>query len=1051
VTSPPYVPLWVKSNHSFLQGASHPEELVTEAHRLGLPGIGLTDVDGVHGVVRAHVKARELGVHLVIGSEVTVGDDTLVLLAQDRAGYANLCGLLSRGRLRCPKGQSCVTWDEVAAHAEGVLALWSGVGMRRDVREGRPAVRAEPKMLDWRQVVDVPRPHDPWGVLRDAFGDRLYALALRHLLPGDAGRERALRADARRVGAKVVAGTEILYHVAARRELHDVVTCIRHGVTLATCGTLIRANAEHTLLAPYTFAERWRDDPDALDRTREVAARCTFSMDEIRYVYPSEHLPDGTTTAGWLEQLTMEGAADRYPDGVPRDVHAQIRRELDLIHELEFDGYFLTMWEIVRFCRREGILCQGRGSAANSAVCYALGITAVDPVRMGLLFERFLSKERGEPPDIDLDIAHDRREEAIQFVYEKYGRSHAAMVANVIRYRARSAVREVGKALGFPETSVDRLARLLNYFDAPSPEVMRDAGFDPENAAHQHLARLTHEIQDFPRHLSIHPGGFLLGHEPVSTLVPIENATMADRTVIQWDKDDLEALGLFKVDLLGLGMLSVVDRSLQLLREHEGRELSMATIPARDEPTYEMIRAADTVGVFQIESRAQMAMLPRLRPRNYYDLVIEVSIVRPGPITGGMVHPYLRRRNGEEAVTYPHPSLEPVLAKTLGVPIFQEQVMKLAVVAADYSPGEADQLRRDMAAWKQSGRIERHRERMISRMMHNGIDREFAERVFEQIRGFGEYGFPESHAASFALIAYASAWLKRHHPAAFLCALLNSQPMGFYAPPTLIEDARRHDVDVRPVDVTASEVDCTLEPIGGGGFGVRVGLAYVKGLATDRAGAIVAARAERPFAGIDDLVARTRLDRGSLTRLAEAGALDPFDPDRRHAFWEVLGRQASAEPELATELREDPVTLDPLTELETIGWDYVATGHSARGHPLVPLRESLRAKGLPEASELGRFRDGRRVRYVGVVICRQRPGTAKGVVFMTLEDETGFVNLVFWEKVFAKHRLLAKTLSLMGVTGKLQIADGVVHLVVDDVWVPKLAERPADRASRDFH
>jgi error-prone DNA polymerase len=686
---------------------------------------------------------------------------------------------------------------------------------------------------------------------------------------------------------------------------------------------------------------------------------------------------------------------------------------------------------------------------------------------MDLLFERFLSKERAEPPDIDLDIEHERREEAIQWVYEKYGRTHAAMVANVVRYRARSAIREVGKALAVPDSTLDRVAKLLSHYDTITPEGLREAGFDGAASAHAHLARLAMEIQDFPRHLSIHPGGFLLGHEPVRNLVPVENATMAQRTVIQWDKDDLESIGLFKVDLLGLGMLAVLHRSFDTIASHYGQRLTMATVPRGDEPTFAMIRRADTVGTFQIESRAQMAMLPRLKPRTYYDLVIEVSIVRPGPITGGMVHPYLRRRNGDEEVIYPHPSLEPVLKKTLGVPLFQEQVMKLAVVAAAYTPGEADQLRRDMAAWRRSGQLERHRDKLVRRMLAKGIAREFAERVFEQIRGFGDYGFPESHAASFAYIAYVSAWLKCHYPDVFACALLNAQPMGFYAPATIVDDARRHGVRVLPVDVQKSAWDCALERAeerlhelgcrrpGDAGlrqYAVRMGLRYVKGLAARDGERVVAARAQgAPFASVDDFVARTGLDDGALERLATAGAFEAIEKTRRGALWRAYGASRAAAPQLPVEERERAVAFASLSAFETIAWDYEATGASPRGHPLEPLREALAREGLPDARAVAALPDGTRVRYAGVVITRQRPGTAKGVVFMTLEDETGFVNVVLWKDVFARFRVLAKTASFLGVSGKIQSESGVVHVVADALWEPRLAQKPRQRRSRDFH
>jgi error-prone DNA polymerase len=1007
---------------------------VAEAARLGLRSIALTDRDGLYGAVRAHVKAREMGVHLILGSEITIDTGArVILLATSKRGYANLCRLVSKGRLRSPKGSSSVSWSDVFTHTEDLLALWPGY---------------DPSLLG-TEAPDVA--FDPAAL--DAFAGRFYVLLARHRRLEDPHRENALRRWAKRFGVPVAAGTEVLYHVPARRELQDIVTCIRHGTSLAAAGTLLRPNDEHALKPPHAFEGLFRDDPEAVSRTLEIAERCTFSLAEIRYRYPSEKLPDGTTSAERLRFLVRRGTRQRYPKGTPPEVLAQIDKELSLIHELEYDGYFLTMWEIIRFCRSREILCQGRGSAANSAVCFVLGVTSVDPVRMGLLFERFLSKERGEPPDIDLDIEHNRREEVIQFVYERYGRDRAAMVANVIRYRPRSAIREVGKALGLPETMLDRFAKLLSHYEAPTPESLAEVGFDETSPAHRHLLRLTHEIQSFPRHLSIHPGGFLLGHEPVHDLVPIENATMPGRTVIQWDKEDLEDLGLFKVDLLGLGALHVVKLSFDLLDAHWGRRFTMASIPADDEPTYRMIQQADTVGVFQIESRAQMSMLPRLRPRNYYDLVIEVSIVRPGPITGGMVHPYLRRRSGEEVVNYAHPLLKPVLEKTLGVPIFQEQVMKLAVVAADYSPGEADQLRRDMAAWQRSGRIERHHERLVSRMIQKGIPEEFAERVFQQIRGFGEYGFPESHAASFALIAYATAWLKCHYAAAFTCALLNAQPMGFYSVSTLVEDAKRHGVVIRSVDVCRSDDACTLEPCpeSTSGFAVRVGLRFVKGLASQDRLHIVDARGSSPFESLDSFVSRTRLERASLVKLAKAGAFGAFDDNRRSTFWDSLGAYIGAGPELRVEEYESPTSFRALSDLETIHWDHEALGQSTHGHPVGPFREALRSHGLPDAETVRGMKNGGRVNYAGLVICRQRPGTARGVVFMTLEDETGFVNVVLWENVFRQYRLLVKTSSFLGVSGKLQVEQGVVHVVADRVWSPDLESKPHPVASRDFH
>jgi error-prone DNA polymerase len=1052
-----YTPLFCKSSFSFLEGASQPEELVETCAALGLPSIALTDRDGVYGIVEAHVAAKEAGVKPIVGSELSIDDgSTIVLLATTRAGYANLCQLITVGRRRSEKGSSVVGWREVYEHAPELIALWGGE---------RSLLTKEP---------------DPFFVgagLKEAFGDRVYAMAARHRRAEEPRQEARLRHRAAKLAIPIVAAHEVLYHQKSRRPLQDVFTALRYKVKLSEAGRLLAPNDEHALKTPIAFKRLFEDDPAAVLRTEDVAARCTFSLDQLRYRYPAEKLPDGTTSSEWLRTLAFRGAAFRYPEGVPGAVADQVNKELALIEDLDYGGYFLTMWEIVRFCREQGILCQGRGSAANSAVCYVLGITAVDPVAMGLLFERFLSKERAEPPDIDLDIEHDRREEVIQHVYAKYGRTHAAMVANVIRYRVRSAVREVGKVLGVPETALDRVSKILPMYGDVDPSAFAAAGLDPEHPTHQHLIRLASELLDFPRHLSIHPGGFLLGHEPVATIVPIENGSMPDRTVIQWDKDMIEELGLFKVDLLGLGALNQLHKGFDLLRQHKRLDLTLATIPKEDPATYDMICAGDTVGVFQIESRAQMAMLPRLKPRTYYDLVIEVSIVRPGPITGGMVHPYLKRRSGEEPVVFPHECLAPVLAKTLGVPLFQEQVIRLAMVAADYTPGEADQLRRDMAAWRKTGRIERHRERLVSRMTAKGIEEEFALRVFEQIRGFGEYGFPESHAASFALIAYATAWMRRHHLDVFTCSLLNAQPMGFYTASTIIDDAKRNGLRVLPVDITVSAWDCeigdsplflsksVLEEKGDCPlFPLRLGLRYVKGLHEATARRILEARAERAFASIDDVVRRAKLDDGATARLAESGAFAPFEKNRRGALWvgkrssalRVKGSDADPPSTLNSKLStfdtyEPPASFADLDVYESIGWDYATMNLSAQGHPLEPLRAAMRAKRLPDAGELRSMPDGRRTHYAGLVICRQRPGTASGVVFLTLEDETGFVNVVIWSKVYEQHRVLVKTASFLGVTGRLQVQDGVTHLIADRFWRPTIDTRPVEVGSRDFH
>ncbi len=1038
-----YAPLWCKSNGSFLEGASKPEQLVVQAALFGITSIAITDRDGVYGIVRAHEKAKELGVHLVIGAQVTVEDDatsTVVLLAQDQTGYANLCRLLTIGRQRKPKGESAVTWSEVCGHAVGLLALWGG---------------------DRSLLVAEPDPDVVASCLGEAFGDRLYAMAARHRRDTEVAEEARLRARAARYAIPVVAAVEVLYHHASRRPLQDVMACIRHGTTIHTAGRLLKPNAEHALLDPQRFAALFEDDPEAVARTREVADRCSFSLDRLRYRYPLERLPTGMTSSSWLRELAVAGLQKRCGGNVPAKVMNQLEVELQIIDELDYGGYFLTMHEIVKFCGDRGILCQGRGSAANSVVCYALGVTSVDPTRVDLLFERFLSRERKEPPDIDLDVMHERREEVIQHIYEKYGRRHSAMVANVIRYQPRSAVRDVGKALGLSETMLDRVSKLLSHHTGIENLAMQQAGLDPAAPLHRHLVRLSRQILQAPRHLSIHPGGFLLGHEPVHDIVPIENATMKDRTVIQWDKDDVESVGLFKVDILGLGALTHLDLCFKLLKEHRGLDLSMGTIPEGDEPTYDMICRGETVGVFQIESRAQMSMLPRLKPRSYYDLVIQISIVRPGPISGGMVHPYLRRRNGEEAVVFPHDCLKPVLERTKGVPLFQEQVMRISIEAADYTPGEADQLRRDMAAWRKSGQLERHRDRLITRMTAKGIALEFAERIFEQIKGFGEYGFPESHAASFALISYAGSYLRMHYPAEFVCSLLNAQPMGFYSAATIVEDAKRMGVEVRPVDVQCSEWDCTLEaiddpPAVDGSpqtmrFAVRMGLRYVKEVGESIGKKVAEVRKAR-YASLGDMVRRSGASERVMTAMASAGAFESLGLSRRDALWEVPGVVREANLPLPFDDDEKPAALfPPLAQAETIAWDYRSSAHSTRGHPLAPLRSQLHAQGIADAVTIRALRPGARVRYAGLVICRQRPQTASDVTFMTLEDETGFVNLVIWDRVFKAHSVLARMAHWLGVTGSIQAESGVVHLIAEQLWVPEAIEKPEHLNSRDFH
>ncbi|GMV43791.1 MAG: error-prone DNA polymerase [Myxococcales bacterium] len=1037
-----YAELRCRSNYSFLRGASHPDELVERAAALGYTALALTDQDGVHGVVKAHEAAKRVGLHLVHGSHVTVGTQSdpagatapLVLLVQDRGGWRNLCRLMTRGRRSSAKGSSVVSAADVAAHAAGLLALYVG-----EPDEGAASV--------WR----------------DVFGERLSLAVSRHLSSEDAGRNAAMERVGRSLGVPIIAVGDVHTHDRGRQELQDVLTCIRHGTTLEDAGRLLFPNGERTLRPREALGALFRDHPEWLARSLDLAQACTFSLEELRYKFPEEHLPAGHTPMSWLRHLVGVGARARYGGEVPGDVTRTLEHELSLIDQLDFAGYFLTVWDIVRFARSRGILCQGRGSAANSAVCYVLGITPIDPVRMDLLFERFISVERGEPPDIDVDFEHERREEVIQYVYGKYGRTHAGMVCEVITYRGRSAVREVGKALGLSLDQVDRAAKALGFhwgLDDLDP-MLREAGLDPTDKTVRLLCRLAQEIQGFPRHLSIHVGGFVVTHEPLEDLVPIENAAMADRTIIQWDKDDIDVVGLFKVDLLALGMLTCVQRCFDLVREHEGVELAVDTLPPEDPAVYDAICEADTVGVFQVESRAQMSMLPRLQPRSFYDLVVEVAIIRPGPIQGDMVHPYLRRRQGQERIDFPHPDVRRILGRTFGVPLFQEQVMRLAVVAGGFTPGEADQLRRAMAAWRRKGKMHELSERLVRGLVANGFTEEYAQQIFRQIEGFGEYGFPESHAASFAVIVYTSTWLRRHHPEAFLAAIINSQPMGFYAPNTLIGDARRRGTRVLPPDVQRSGWDCTLERVGRDGEGpwdgapplaVRLGLRVVKGLARGDAERLVAARQGSVFRGLGDLVRRARLRRDQLVRLAAAGALLSLGLGRREAIWRIQGLPDVDEGDLLAwmELPEPEAELPPMTPEEELLADYRATGLSVDLHPIALIRDTLRQRGIPTAEELGQMGEGRRLTVAGMVITRQRPGTASGVIFVTLEDETGHCQVVVWPKVYERYRREVRDHLLMEVDGRLQRDGRVLHVIAERVRPLALAP-PDGIRSRDFH
>jgi len=995
-----YAPLWCKSYGSFLEGASSPEELVETAAALKLGGLALTDRDGLYAIVPAHMKAQELNFPLVVGAQLSVAQHQLVVLAENHEGYRNLCRLITHGRMRCDKGESHLELSEVCQRSEGLIALYPG-GLKLDL-------------------------------LREAFADRLYVMHARHQLPHE---QTPKHQDLPRVAVN-----EVLYHHRQRRPLQDVLTCIRHKVTLASAGRLIKPNAEHDLHTAEHFSRLFHDCPEDVAHSLEIVQRCQFSMAQLRYVYPADHLAPGTTVQGRLEELTWAGARRRYPEGISAEISGLLHKELKIIAQLDYGGYFLTLHDLVEFCKRENILCQGRGSAANSVVCFCLGVTAVDPIKVDLLFERFLSLERAEPPDIDLDIAHQDREKVIQYLYKVYGRHKAAMVANLIRYRPRSAMRDVGKALGMDVLTVERFTNVMSSHQTTPVERLQEVGLNPDLPLHRHWMNLTNEILGFPRHLGIHPGGFLLGHEPVSDLVPIENARMADRTVIQWDKRDIESLGLFKVDLLALGALSLIQRCFDLLKEPR----DMYKVTRQDDPkTWKMLEKADTIGTFQVESRAQMTMLARLRPRTFYDLVIQISIVRPGPISGGMVHPYLRRRNGEEEVSYPHPCLEPILRKTLGVPLFQEQVIRLAMVAADYTGGEADQLRRDMGAWKSSGKIESHRERIISAMVKKGIPEEFAARVFEQIRGFGEYGFPESHAASFALIAYVTCWFKCNHPAVFVCSLLNSQPMGFYSPLTIISDAKRGKVRFLPIDIAISEWDCTLEE-----GAVRMGLRYVKGL-DELAGKRIVARRRTPYESMEEMARRADLDRKDLNCLARAGALNSLGKSRRSQLWAAAAMTTAARDCPWLDAEPSP-ELPELSQAQSIWWDCKYSAHSLQGHPLSTFRPQLQALGLPSAEQVRETRHGSRLSYAGLVICRQHPDTAKGFTFFTMEDETGLVNVVVKPQLFQDQNIIARSAGLLGVTGKLECHDNVIHLIAENFFQPDVCVDLPHLPSRDF-
>ena len=1021
-------------------GANTPEEIVERAASHGYDVVAVTDLDTLAGVVRAATRGRELGVRCIVGVELWLPDGPLVLHVQNQQGYSNLCAILTIAREGLEKGEINHRLKDVVAHADGLYAL------------------VVPPFVSRRLAA-----------LKEAFGDRLSVAVYRHRTPEDTPRLRWAQRARDQLGIPLLATSRAFLADRYDKRLHDVLCCIRQGLRLSQAGQRLMPNDDAVLSSPAEMQRLFRDLPEALARSREVADACTFQLQDLHYSFPAEAPTevDGVMEGPneRLRRLTWAGAEGRYHGHISADARAQLQKELTFIEELELAPYFLTVHDIVAIAREKKILCQGRGSAANSAVCYCLGITAIDPVQMGLLFERFLSKERNEPPDIDVDFEHERREEVIQAIYERWGRHHAAMVAEVIAFRGRSAVREVGKVFGLTETVTGAINGLMAHASLNTVlKELGEVGVDLDDAAVAQTLSYARRLQGHPRHLGIHVGGFILTSEPMHTIAPVEPARMEKRTVLPWDKDDVEELGFFKMDVLGLGMLTCIRKGLDLLAEHEGRRLELHTIPQEDPVVYDALCRGDSVGIFQVESRAQMAMLPRLRPRTFYDLVVQVAIVRPGPIQGGMVHPYLRRRTGEEAITYPHPSLEPILQRTLGVPLFQEQVMRLAMTGAGYSAGEADQLRRDMAAWKKTGRLERHHDRLMRGFAEHGIPREFADRLFEQIKGFGEYGFPESHAASFAVLVYASAWLKTYHPGIFATALLNSLPMGFYAPSQIVADAQAHGVTVLPVDVNASSWDCTLhrdgprESVGAREpLTMRLGLRQVKSVGEDMGRAMVAERERHGrFVDVNDASFRCGFNLKVQRALARGGAFDSITPHRRSAVWNSLVKR----PPLLARLPDDEVTavLPPPSAQEILMMDYAQVGLSIGDHPMRHLRPGLaerlregrfpgapwlrrgtkdtpagRGETLLSAKEVGNARNNSVGIVAGLVIGRQRPGTADGTCFVTLEDETGNLNIVIWGRDFERWRRVVVTSSFMLIRGRIERQGIVLHVIALDV------------------
>ncbi len=1052
--SPAYAELHCLTNFSFQRGASQPGELVERAAKLGYSALAITDECSVSGVVRAHEQAQQSGLKLLLGAEFSVplttnaalcGDScfTAVVLVHNLNGWGNLCTFITAARRAAPKGQYTVGWQGPEHQAQ-----WAQL---KDCEV----------LLVLPFAITMEAAYAVTASARGLFGAHVWLALERSLGPNDALQIYRLERLSSLTGVPLVAAGDVRMHVRSRKPLHDVLTAVRLGKPVAQCGFALQPNAEAHLRSRQRLATLYQSE--LLVNTLVVAQRCSFSLNELRYHYPRESVLPCMTPAQTLRHYCDEGGHERYPKGIPHSVQQQLQAELELIAELQYEMYFLTVHDIVRFARSQGILCQGRGSAANSVVCYCLHVTEVDPVGGHLMFGRFLSRERNEPPDIDVDFEHQRREEVIQYIYAKYGRARAAIAATIISYRPRSALRDVGRALDIPETLITALAkehpgmysreilplrlqsaleRLGQDFVVPSPRRL------------QQWLDLSTQLQRFPRHLSQHVGGFVLTDGPLTRLVPVENASMPERSIIQWDKDDLDAVGLMKVDVLALGMLSAIRRCLALVTQVRGlpAPMRMQDIPREDPATYDMICRADTVGVFQIESRAQMSMLPRLKPREFYDLVVEVAIVRPGPIQGGMVHPYLKARSHPEQVQYPSDLLKEALKRTHGVPIFQEQVMQIAVLGADFTPGEADALRRSMAAWKRHGHVHVFEERLISGLRKNGYTPEFAERIFKQIEGFGEYGFPESHAASFAILVYISCWLKWHEPACFLAAMLNSQPLGFYGPSQLVQDAQRHGVTVLPADVSHSDWDCTLETEKSH---VRLGLRLICGLRQEVAQRISEERCKTPFQSTQDLAMRCQLDAGDLKTLASADALQSLSGHRRQQVWDASALKPAPELLKGVPTDEDVLLLQPAPEGEEVTFDYASLGLTLRSHPLQILREQLSKKKLLTAAQMRDYPSGRLVRACGIVTMRQRPQTAKGVVFVTLEDETGSVNVIVWKAVkeqFRQEVYQSRLLAVYGVWQRDEESGGEVRHVIAKRLVD-LTHMLGELAttSRDFH